>query len=80
MATERKKERELKRERMERKENGVYQNWIGQEKMKVKGAFFASEESLRQIICTIFLAACAVQDLRRRKISVRLRVFAGLLP
>lgn len=47
--------------------------------MKVKSAFLASEESLRQIACTIFLAACAVQDLRRRKIRVRLCAFAGFI-
>lgn len=36
----------------------------------MEASFLALEESFRQIVCTIFLAVCAVQDLRSRKISV----------
>lgn len=47
--------------------------------MEVESVFWASEETLRQIVCTMYLAVCAVQDLRKRKISVRLCGFFGFI-
>ncbi len=41
------------------------------------GSVLSKEETLRQILCTIYLLACGVQDMRRRKISVRLCLWAG---
>lgn len=45
----------------------------------MEGISLLSEETLRQIVCTMYLAICAMQDLRRRKISIRLCAFAGMI-
>lgn len=47
--------------------------------MEVKSNIFSSQETLRQIVCTVYLAVCSVQDVRRRKISVRLCAAVGII-
>lgn len=39
------------------------------------GWFWAADEVLRRILCTAYLLVCALQDLRRRKIGIRMSVF-----
>ena len=51
----------------------------GVERTEMEGISLLSEETLRQIVCTMYLAICAMQDLRRRKISIRLCAFAGMI-
>ena len=45
--------------------------------MGAVGCFWTAEEVLRRILCTAYLLACAVQDIQRRKIGLKMSVFAG---
>ena len=45
--------------------------------MESVGSFLKEEEILRRMICTAYLLICALQDIHRRKIGVKMSALAG---
>lgn len=45
--------------------------------MKELGSFAAAGENLRYLLTTFYLLVCAAQDIRHRKIGIRMSVFTG---
>ena len=43
--------------------------------MGAVGWFWSAEEGLRRILCTAYLLVCAMQDIRCRKIGIKISVF-----